>query len=79
MRWNVNVVIHDLDEITITENAFEPTGYLASLFLDFRGVDSFHHGATEFAADTTRQTDDAFVIRLQDLFIDSRLEVETFQ
>ena len=74
-----DVVVHDLDEVTIVEHAVEPPRNVAGLLFHLGGINPFDHGAAEFAADTTRQTNDSLVVLLENFLIDARLEVEAFE
>ena len=76
---DVQAVVHDLHEVPVAEDAGEPRGDLAGVAFDVGGVGAPHDDAAEFAADATRQADDAFAVRLEDLFVDPRLEVEPFE
>ena len=76
---DIDAVVHDFDEVAIIEDVVKPTGDFAASFSCFCGIDALQNRATEFAADTARQADDAFAVLFQDFFVDPRLEVETFQ
>src|SRR5262249_42873429 len=73
-------VILDFDEITVAEQSLKPSGNffgLGEMFMAF--ISACEDGAAEFTGDAAAEADEALVILLEQLTVDSRLEVEALQ
>ena len=68
---DVNIVVHDLDEVAITEQFVEPSrnvsGFVKRVFGSFATAQD---RSTELAGHATAQTNDAFVMSLKQVLVD---------
>ena len=77
---DVNIVVHNLDEVAITEQFMEPSRNVLGLVERFFGAaTTAQDRSAELAGHATAQTNDAFVMSLKQVLVDPRLVVKTFQ
>jgi hypothetical protein len=76
---NLHAVVHHLDEVAVAEESMEPLGRLHRFPELIFGPHAAQYRPVELAGDAARKANDPFVMALEQLFINPRLEVEPFQ
>ena len=78
---DADTIIHNLDKVAVSKNSLEPLCHLAGLTQNLFCASTliFQDRLIEFAGNATAKTNDPFVMLLQQLAINSRLEIESFQ